>query len=72
MSVLQFQRCLRLQEARRLLLSGGFDAATAGFQVGHEEPAYFSREYKRYFGEPPMRDVKSLRKTELTPANVTG
>ncbi len=61
MSPLQFQKQLRLQEARRLLLSGDFDAATAGFQVGYEDPSYFSREYKRHFGEPPMRDMERLR-----------
>jgi AraC-like DNA-binding protein len=61
MSPLQFQKQLRLQEARRLLLAGEYDAATAGFQVGYQDPAYFSREYKRLFGEPPIRDVERLR-----------
>jgi len=61
MSPLQFQKELRLQEARRLLLAGDFDAATAGFRVGYEDPSHFSREYKRLFGEPPMRDVERLR-----------
>lgn len=66
MSPLQFQKQLRLQEARRLLLSGDFDAATAGFQVGYGDAAYFSREYKRQFGEPPIRDIERLRGTART------
>lgn len=61
MSPLQFQKELRLQEARRLLLAGDVDAATAGYQVGYDDPSHFSREYKRLFGEPPMRDVERLR-----------
>lgn len=61
MSPLQFQKQLRLQEARRLLLAGDVDAATAGYQVGYDDPAHFSREYKRHFGQPPIRDTKSLR-----------
>jgi AraC-like DNA-binding protein len=61
MSPLQFQKQLRLQEARRLLLAGDVDAATAGYQVGYDDPSHFSREYKRQFGQPPMRDVKRLR-----------
>jgi AraC-like DNA-binding protein len=61
MSPLQFQKQLRLQEARRLLLAGDFDAATAGYRVGYDDPSHFSREYKRHFGEPPMRDVDRLR-----------
>jgi len=61
MSPLRFQKQLRLQEARRLLLAGDVDAATAGYQVGYDDPSHFSREYKRHFGEPPMRDVVRLR-----------
>ncbi len=61
MSPLQFQKHLRLQEARRLMLGEGLDAAEAGYRVGYEDPAYFSRDYKRHFGEPPMRDVERLR-----------
>jgi AraC-like DNA-binding protein len=61
MSPLQFQKQLRLQEARRLLLAGDVDAATAGYQVGYDDPSHFSREYKRHFGQPPMRDVERLR-----------
>jgi len=61
MSPLQFQKQLRLQEARRLLLAGDVDAATAGYRVGYDDPSHFSREYKRLFGEPPRRDVERLR-----------
>ena len=61
MSPLQFQKHLRLQEARRLMLGQNLDAAEAGYRVGYEDPAYFSRDYKRHFGEPPMRDVERLR-----------
>lgn len=61
MSPLQFQKRLRLQEARRLLLAGELDATTAGYQVGYNDPSQFSREYKRLFGEPPLRDVERLR-----------
>jgi len=61
MSPLQFQKQLRLQEARRLMLSGNLDAGEAGFKVGYDDASHFSREYKRHFGEPPMRDVERLR-----------
>jgi AraC-like DNA-binding protein len=61
MSPLQFQKQLRLQEARRLMLGEGLDAANAGFRVGFDDASYFNREYKKLFGEPPMRDVERLR-----------
>jgi AraC-like DNA-binding protein len=61
MSPLQFQKQIRLQEARRLMLSHDLDAASAGFRVGYEDPAYFSREYKKLFGTPPQRDIAQLR-----------
>jgi AraC-like DNA-binding protein len=61
MSPLQFQKHPRLQEARRLMLGQNLDAAEAGYRVGHADPAYFSRDYKRHFGEPPGRDVERLR-----------
>jgi len=61
MSPLQFQKQLRLQEARRLMMSDDFDAASAGFRVGYENPAHFSREYKKLFGAPPQRDISRLR-----------
>lgn len=67
MSPLQFQKQLRLQEARRLMLSENLDAAQAGYRVGYEDASHFSRDYKRQFGEPPLRDVERLR--ELAGAN---
>jgi len=61
MSPLQFQKQLRLQEARRLMLGEGYDATTAGYRVGYDDASHFNREYKRLFGAPPMRDVARLR-----------
>jgi len=61
LSPLQYQKQLRLQEARRLMLAERLDAATAAFQVGYESPSQFSREYGRLFGAPPLRDISSLR-----------
>jgi AraC-like DNA-binding protein len=67
MSPLQYQKQLRLQEARRLMLGGALDAATAAFRVGYESPSQFSREYRRLFGDPPARDISRLRASpELT------
>jgi AraC-like DNA-binding protein len=61
LSPLQYQKQLRLQEARRLMLAERLDAATAAFQVGYESPSQFSREYGRLFGAPPLRDITNLR-----------
>jgi AraC-like DNA-binding protein len=61
MSPLQYQKQIRLQEARRLLLSETSEAADAGFRVGYESPSQFSREYARMFGLPPVSDIKRLR-----------
>jgi AraC-like DNA-binding protein len=61
MSPLQFQKQMRLQEARRLMLGEQLDAASAGYRVGYDNAAHFNREYKRLFGVPPMRDVERLR-----------
>ena len=61
MSPLQFQKHLRLQEARRLMLGEDMDAASAGFRVGYDDPSHFSREYKKHFGAPPHGDIASLR-----------
>jgi AraC-like DNA-binding protein len=61
MSPLQYQKQLRLQAARSLMLNSGLDAATAAFEVGYESPTQFNREYSRFFGRPPMRDIRSLR-----------
>ena len=58
---LQFQKQLRLHEARRLMFAEGLDAATAGYQVGYESPSQFSREYRRLFGVPPRREIERLR-----------
>jgi AraC-like DNA-binding protein len=71
MSPLQFQKQIRLQEARRLLLAGNFDAATAGYEVGYDDASHFSREYKRLFGEPPLRDVERLRGVSLSRTRVS-
>ena len=61
MSPLQFQKRLRLQAARRLMLGEDLDAASAGHRVGYGDASHFTREYKRLFGAPPMRDVERLR-----------
>lgn len=61
MSPLQFQKKLRLLEARRLMLAEGLEAATASYRVGYESPSHFSREYSRLFGAPPRADVVKLR-----------
>jgi AraC-like DNA-binding protein len=61
MSPLQYQKRLRLNEARRLMLTERLDATAAAFQVGYESPSQFSREYNRLFGAPPLRDIMSLR-----------
>ncbi|WP_243374762.1 AraC family transcriptional regulator [Geotalea sp. SG265] len=61
LSPLQYQKQLRLQEARRLMLAERLDAATAAFEVGYESPSQFSREYNRMFGAPPLRDITKLR-----------
>ncbi|NJM40726.1 MAG: AraC family transcriptional regulator [Anaerolineae bacterium] len=61
MSPLQFQKRLRLQEARRLMLGEALDAASAAFRVGYHDASHFNREYKSLFGTPPMRDVQRLR-----------
>lgn len=61
LSPVQYQKQLRLQEARRLMLTDRLDASTAGFRVGYESPSQFSRDYSRQFGAPPLRDISSLR-----------
>lgn len=60
MSPLQFQKKIRLNEARRLMLTQHLDASRAAFEVGYESPSQFSREYSRLFGSPPMLDIKQL------------
>ncbi len=64
MSPLQYQKQLRLQEARRLLLTDTVDAATAGHRVGYESPSQFSREYRRAFGVPPATDMRNLSRVQ--------
>jgi AraC-like DNA-binding protein len=66
MSPLQYQKQLRLQEARRLLVSGQMDATTAALEVGYDSPSQFNREYRRLFGLPPLKDVKSFRQNPVT------
>ena len=61
MSPLQFQKQLRLQEARRLMLLEGLEAAAAGHRVGYESPSQFSREYRRLFGAPPRQEIELAR-----------
>jgi len=61
MSPLQYQKQLRLHAARDRMLMDGLDAASAAFEVGYESASQFNREYKRFFGQPPMRDIKGRR-----------
>ena len=68
MSPLQFQKRMRLQEARHLMLAEDLDAAGAGYRVGYSDTSHFTREYKRLFGEPPMRDVERVREGAMESA----
>ncbi|HJZ91967.1 MAG TPA: AraC family transcriptional regulator [Gemmataceae bacterium] len=61
MSPLQYQKRLRLQEARRPMLGEGLDAASAAYRVGYESPSQFSREYRRTFGASPRRGVAAIK-----------
>ena len=61
MSPLQYQKQLRLQEARKMMLTETLDAATVARRVGYESPSQFSREYRRLFGAPPLRDIARMR-----------
>jgi transcriptional regulator GlxA family with amidase domain len=63
MSPLQYQKQLRLQAARERMLMDDLDAASAAFEVGYESASQFNREYSRFFGQPPMRDIRTLRST---------
>lgn len=65
MAPLQYQKKLRLQEARRLMMSGAVDATTAALEVGYESPSQFNREYRRLFGLPPLQDIKAMRKKSI-------
>jgi AraC-like DNA-binding protein len=61
MSPLQYQKQLRLQTARQRMLMDGMDATSVAYEVGYESVSQFSREYSRFFGQPPLRDIKALR-----------
>jgi AraC-like DNA-binding protein len=61
MTPLEYQKQLRLQEARRIMLVDGASAGTAGFAVGYDSPSQFSREYRRLFGAPPRQDIDRLQ-----------
>lgn len=65
MSPLQYQKQLRLQAARQRMLMDGIDATTAAYDVGYESASQFSREYSRFFGQPPMRDIKGSREARV-------
>jgi AraC-like DNA-binding protein len=67
MSPLQYQKQLRLQAARERMLMDGLDAASAAFEVGYESATQFNREYSRLFGQPPMRDIRTLRSPGALP-----
>ncbi len=70
MSPLQYQKQLRLQAARARMLMDGLDAASAAFEVGYESPSQFNREYSRFFGQPPMRDIRTLRSPGAPPSEL--
>jgi AraC-like DNA-binding protein len=67
MSPLQYQKQLRLQAARARMLVDGLDAASAAFEVGYESASQFNREYSRLFGQPPMRDIRTIRSPGAPP-----
>jgi AraC-like DNA-binding protein len=72
MSPLQYQKQLRLQAARGRMLTDGLDAASAAFAVGYESASQFNREYSRFFGQPPMRDMRTLRSPSAPPLESVG
>jgi AraC-like DNA-binding protein len=72
MSPLQYQKQIRLQSARSLMLNNGLDAASAAFEVGYESATQFNREYSRFFGQPPMRDIRALRFSGVSPTESIG
>jgi AraC-like DNA-binding protein len=67
MSPLQYQKQLRLHAARERMLMDGLDAASAAFEVGYESASQFNREYSRFLGKPPMRDIRTLRSPGAPP-----
>ena len=72
MSPLQYQKQLRLHAARERMLMDGLDAASAAFEVGYESATQFNREYSRLFGQPPMRDIRTLRAPNAPPLEPIG
>ena len=70
MSPLQYQKQIRLQTARQRMLMDGLDATSAAFEVGYESVSQFSREYSRFFGQPPMRDIRALRDSNIAEIKV--
>jgi AraC-like DNA-binding protein len=70
MSPLQYQKQLRLQTARQRMLMDGLDASSAAYEVGYESVSQFSREYSRLFGQPPIRDIKALRDSNVAEVSV--
>jgi AraC-like DNA-binding protein len=68
-SPLQYQKQLRLQEARQLMLNENLDAGSAAVRVGYESASQFSREYSRLFGAPPQRDITSMRLAPVAAAD---
>ena len=70
MSPLQYQKQLRLQTARERMLMDGLDATSAAYEVGYESVSQFSREYSRFFGQPPIRDIKALRENNVAEGSV--
>jgi AraC-like DNA-binding protein len=69
MSPLQYQKQLRLQTARQRMLMDGIDATSAAYEVGYESVSQFNREYSRFFGQPPMRDIKALQDGKVVAIN---
>jgi AraC-like DNA-binding protein len=72
MSRLQYQKQLRLHSARERMLMDDIDAATAAFEVGYESASHFNREYNRLFGQPPKRDIQTLRSSPALPLEPVG
>ena len=70
MSPLQYQKTIRLQEARTRLMAESADVAAVGFSVGYESPSQFSREYRRLFGNPPGRDLARFRDVSVPERSV--
>ena len=70
MSPLQYQKQLRLQTARQRMLMDGLDATSAAYEVGYESVSQFSREYSRFFGQPPIRDIRALRDNSIAEVDV--